>query len=343
MYCAHEMITSAGNKVLQVALSGKAARRLAQQTERDAMTIEKLLKIVERKPDYLSQFPCPLVLIDEASMVDLHTIYRLLKILENKPARIVFVGDWAQLPPVGPGLIYHILMRSNTVPQVTLTQNFRSIKGIIEASKAVLDGQQIPESKSVKIIQCEDAEAMKNAAEREYRFNLHADSIHVVSARLRTVADINLRLHETLTENRKTIPAAPQFRVGDAVVYKANDEDLGIVNGSTGHVIGGDADSILVQFDIEGSVSIPKAAVSTQNGEYLLQHGYALTCHAAQGSEFDTVIIVVEDMPMVERSWLYTALTRAKKKAILITFNNSIEKALCRGFAAESIKVGFKL
>lgn len=344
MYCAHDIITSSGNKVLQVALSGKAARRLAQQTERDAMTIEKLLKIVERKPNYLDDFPCPLVLIDEASMVDLHTIYRLLHILEGKPARIVFVGDWAQLPPVGPGLIYHQLMQSNVVPRLKLTQNFRSIKGIKEASESIKKGTVFPESKSVRIIECEDVDSMKQAAEREYRYHLYADSLHVVAARTRTVADINMRLQVTLTANRKVIPCAPQFRVGDAVVYKTNDEELGIVNGSTGCVIDGDDESIHVDFDVEGKISIPKENVTVRKlGEYLLQHGYALTCHSAQGSEFEVVIVVVEDMPMVERSWLYTAVTRAKQKVIVITSNDSINKALFRGFAAQQISVGFQL
>ncbi|MCP3865869.1 MAG: AAA family ATPase [Aestuariibacter sp.] len=344
LFCAHEIITHAGNQVLQVALSGKASRRLAQQTEREAMTIEKLLKIVKWEPEYLDQFPSPLILIDEASMVDLHTMYRLLRILEGRPARLVFVGDRAQLPPVGPGLIYHKLMESNLVPRVELTENFRSIQDINNTAVDIKKGHTLESKKLVRIVNCENAKEMVEIAKREYEWNLSAKSLHVIAARTRTVSDINIKLHESITHTRRVIPSAPEFREGDAVVYKANNAELGIVNGSTGVVTGGNEDFIIVRFDIEGLVSIPKESIRNENaGEYLLQHGYALTCHSAQGSEFDVVIVVVEDMTMVERSWLYTAITRAKKKVILVTTNNSIQKAIDRGFAADQIEVGFEL
>lgn len=344
LYCAHGIITNAGSKVLQVALSGKASRRLAQQTEQDATTIEKLLKKVEREPNYLNQFPSPLILIDEASMVDLHTMYRLLAILEKRPARLVFVGDWAQLPPVGPGLIYHQLMRSKLVPKVELKRNFRSLKEIVIAANAVKKGDLFESSKTVRIIQCDSEEEMKEVAKKEYQWNLSAKSVHVIAARTRTVADINIRLQDLITHMRKIIPCSPHFREGDAVVYKANNEDLGIVNGSTGIVLSGNDDSIAVKFDIEGVIAIPKEnVVSVREGEYLLQHGFALTCHSAQGSEFDVVIVVVENIPLVERSWLYTAITRAKKKVILVTTKNGIKNTIDAGFKAHNIDVGFHI
>ncbi|GAC32306.1 exodeoxyribonuclease V alpha subunit [Paraglaciecola polaris LMG 21857] len=344
LYCVHEIITKAGREVLQVALSGKASRRLAQQTERDATTIEKLLRKVENEPDYLSQFSSPLVLIDEASMVDLHTMYRLLSILDGTPARLVFVGDWAQLPPVGSGLIYHQLMKSQIVPKVELTQNFRSVKEINLAANAIKEGKPFERCKTVNIIQCDDLEGMKKIAKREYEWNLSAESVHVIAARIRTVADINIRLHESIAATRKVVPCAPQFRATDVVVYKSNNQELGIVNGSTGVVIGGDENTINIKFDIEGIVHIPKdEIIKEKDGEYLLQHGYALTCHSAQGSEFDVVIVVVEDTPMVECSWLYTALTRAKRKVILITTENGIQNVVDRGFKAHQLNVGFHL
>lgn len=344
LYCAHNVITSSGNTVLQVALSGKASRRLAQQTEQEAMTIEKLLKTVEYNPEYLDGFPSPLVLIDEASMVDLHSMYRILVILEGRSARLVFVGDWAQLAPVGPGLIYHQLMRSPLVPKVELTQNFRSVKDIINASEAVKNGELFPSTKTVNIIQCKDTQDLNDVAKRQYELHLHAKTLHVIAATTRTAVAINRALHKELTKNRKIIPCAPHFRINDAVVYKSNNEDLGLVNGSTGVVIGGDDESIHVRFDIEGIIHIPEESITDyHNGEYLLQHGYALTCHSAQGSEFDVVIIVIEDIDLVERSWLYTAITRAKQKAIIITAPGAISNVLNRGFKSQQLDVGFEI
>lgn len=344
LYCAHNLITNAGNSVLQVALSGKASRRLAQQTEQDAMTIEKLLKTIEYNPDYLNQFQTPLVLIDEASMVDIHSMYRILKVLEKRPARLVFVGDWAQLSPVGPGLVYHKLMESEFVPKVELTQNFRSTKNILEASDAIKAGKTFEHSKEVNIIECSSLDEMEKHSIRQYELHLSAQSMHIIAARTRTVATINLQLHKLITKNRKIVACAPHFRVGDSVVYKANNEELGIVNGSTGVVIGGNDEIIEVDFDIEGLVVIPKEQITNNYaGEYLLQHGYALTCHASQGSEFDVVIVVVENFELVDRSWLYTAITRAKRKVIVLTMPESINNSLKRGFNYKLREVGFEI
>jgi len=82
---------------------------------------------------------------------------------------------------------------------------------------------------------------------------------------------------------------------------------------------------------------------NTKAGDYILQHAYAVTCHSAQGSEFDTAIIIIQNSKLVERSWLYTSLTRAKKKAILIVKKGQIEDVLNRGFAFKKINCGLRL
>ena len=68
-----------------------------------------------------------------------------------------------------------------------------------------------------------------------------------------------------------------------------------------------------------------------------------MTCHSSQGSEFNVAIVIVEDIEMVERSWLYTAVTRAKERVIMIASKGAIENALARGFRFENICVGFSL
>lgn len=143
-------------------------------------------------------------------------------------------------------------------------------------------------------------------------------------------------LHKSLMKNSRVISCAPQFREGDLVIYKKNNEDLSIVNGSNGKVI--------VDFNSEGIVKIPAdLTLLTYSGDYLLLHAYAVTCHSAQGSEFDIVVVIVEDIQLVERSWLYTAITRAKKKVIVIAFSDAIRNNLNRGFTASKIEVRFQL
>ncbi|KGJ89614.1 AAA family ATPase [Colwellia psychrerythraea] len=345
LQCITDFVKQSGNHTLQVALSGKAAQRISQQTRKAATTIESLLVKINKDKNYLNQFPVPLLLIDEASMVDLQSMTRLLKAFEGRPARLIFVGDWAQLPPVGVGLIYHRVMQSSILKKIVLTENFRSSPFITDVAESVKRGEFFEENEQVKIIQCISSKELVSTAHRQYELHLQSGSLHIITAKKLTVTAINVALHNTLTAYRKVIKSAPQFKVGDKVIYKRNQlETLGIANGSTGVVTGGDEQQILVNFDREGDIQIPVDYISdTNTGEYLLQLSYAMTCHSAQGSEFDTVIIVIEDITLVERSWLYTAITRAKRKVILITAYGAIANALNRGFRFENINVGFEL
>lgn len=343
--CVTDIIEQSGINILQIALSGKAAQRLQEQTGKVATTIEYLLLLIESAPNYLDQFSEPLLLIDEASMIDLQAMYRILKVLENRLVRIVFVGDWAQLAPVGLGLIFHKIMQSSLISKIELLENFRSTPEIKISSDSIKNGDNIIENEYVRLIQCSNIDEMYSSAIRQYELHLHNQTTHIIAATKKTVSSLNISLHQLLMIGRKPIKCAPHFRVGDKVIYKRNElKQLGIVNGSTGVVIGGDEHFIEVEFKLEGIIQIPQSYITDDfRGEYLLQHAYAITCHSAQGSEFDTVIIVVENSRLVERSWLYTALTRAKKKVILISTGNNIQSALNRGFSFENISVGFEL
>ena len=143
------------------------------------------------------------------------------------------------------------------------------------------------------------------------------------------------------------IKAVPEFRLNDSVIYKKNNKQLGLVNGSTGIIVSdgnGDDIDLVVDFDIEGKTALRFDQVkNTFRGDYILQHAYGLTCHAAQGSEFDIVIIILQQSEYIERSWLYTAITRAKKRVIILTKENVIQQIIDRGFAFEKINSGLYL
>ena len=345
LYCANDIIREKGNDVLQVALSGKASQRLMQQTNEDAYTIASLLNRIQYEPDFLDRFRTPVVHIDEASMVDLHSMYRMLKVFERRPLRLVFIGDWAQLPPVGIGLIFHKLMRSERAPKIELTKNFRSHKGIHTVSECIKSGVMFQPNDQVSIIHYNSSDELMSVLERQYYTNTYNDNeAHIIAPRKVTVSNANIRIHKSLASGRKVITIAPQFREGDKVIYKKNDADIGLVNGSTGTIVGQTNATMIVRFGQEGQKILNIDNIQHESrGEYILQHAYALTCHSAQGSEFDTAIVVVENLDMVERSWLYTAVTRAKSKVIILAKPNAIESALKRGFAFEKIEVGFQL
>jgi exodeoxyribonuclease V alpha subunit len=345
LYCANDLIKRSGNDVLQVALSGKASQRLIQQTDDDAFTIAGLLNRIEYDDKFLDTYNTPVVHIDEASMVDLQSMFRILTVFENRPLRLVFIGDWAQLAPVGIGLIYHKLVQSDAVPKVELTINFRSSTAIVEAAENIKKGITPSANGTVQILEYESTEDLQELLQRQYYINTYNDSeAHIIAARLKTVSETNTALHRFLSKGCEVIKIAPQFRVGDKVIYKKNDKDLGLVNGSKGTVIGQTHETIVVNFLIEGKTLLTTEQVQNNaEGIYILQHAYAMTCHSSQGSEFDVAIVVIEDFAMVERSWLYTAVTRAKQKVVLLTQKGAIQNVLDRGFGFEQISVGFKI
>lgn len=345
LYCANDFIKQSGNDVLQVALSGKASQRLIQQTDDDAFTIAGLLSRIEYDDEFLDAYQTPVVHIDEASMVDLQSMFRILTVFENRPLRLVFIGDWAQLAPVGIGLIYHKLIQSDAVPKVELTINFRSNNAIVEAADNIKKGI-IPETnETVQILEYESNEQLQELLQRQYYLNTYNENeAHIIAARLKTVSESNTALHRFLSKGCEVIEIAPQFRIGDKVIYKKNDKALGLVNGSMGTVIGQDHDTMMVNFSIEGPATLTAEQIQNNSkGIYMLQHAYAMTCHSSQGSEFNVAIVVVENFALVERSWLYTAVTRAKQKVVLLAKKGAIQNVLDRGFRFEKISVGFKI
>jgi exodeoxyribonuclease V alpha subunit len=345
LYCANDLIRQSGYDVLQIALSGKASQRLIQQTDEDAFTIAALLTKIDYDDKFLDKYQIPVVHIDEASMVDLQSMYRILSVFENRPLRLVFIGDWAQLSPVGIGLIYHKLVKSSAVPKVELTVNFRSNQKVSFASKEIKNGICPTPNDRVEIIEYASEDELSELIKRQYYLNTFNDNeAHVIAARLKTVSEANILLHNHLSKGRKITKIAPQFRIGDKVIYKKNDRDLGLVNGSTGTIISQSENAIQINFTIEGLKELEFENIQSEyEGKYLLQHAYAMTCHSSQGSEFNVAIVIVEDIEMVERSWLYTAVTRAKEKVIMITKKGALESTLARGFRFENICVGFSL
>jgi exodeoxyribonuclease V alpha subunit len=355
LYAVNDMIKKAGQHVLQVALSGKAAQRLVQQTDDDAFTISKLLNNIEKNGRYIDTLNEPVFHIDEASMVDLLTMFKVLKAFEGKCIRLVFIGDWAQLAPIGPGLIFHRLMTCETVPKVELKINYRSKGGIIDVSESVKAGEVFPANDEVELIEYDESQNVFDIISSKYLEATKDGTVHAIAATRKMVSEANIHLHKLMRKRDNYIAVAPEFRINDSVIYKSNNESLGLVNGSTGTIISGAIEGykneksiinadLVIKFDVEGEIGLTVDQIkNTQTGDYILQHAYAITCHSAQGSEFDTAIIVIQNSKLVERSWLYTAITRAKKKTILIAKRGQIEAVLNRGFAFEKINSGLHL
>lgn len=345
LFAVNTMIRQAGHSVIQVALAGKAAQRLVAQTKENAYTITRLLSEIKRKPAMLENLGTPVFHIDEASMVDLLTMYRLLKTFEGRPIRLVFIGDRHQLPPVGPGLIFHRLLESDHLPKMFLRMNYRSSSHIQIVADQIVEGCLPQANAAVDIIEYEGSFDALEFAQSRYIDELKTTaSVHVIAHSRRAVSAMNVALHRELRKQDAKVTCAPEFRIGDQVIYKINSEALGIVNGSTGVVTGGDATQMFVKFDNEGEKRLETSDLRDSiKGSYFLQHGYAITCHAGQGSEFDAVFILLDSAQHIERSWLYTAITRAKQRVILCSKKGVLAEALAAGWAYEKIGCGLRV
>jgi len=358
LHAANDLLHRTGRQVLQVALSGKASQRLVQQTGQNAYTIESLLLKVVASPQMLDLYDLPVLFIDEASMVDLSLMYRILKVFEGRPLKIVAIGDRGQLPPIGPGLVFHRMIESSAFPVVELKTNYRTLSGstIPEIAEIIRAGETFRTSKDVVLVELDKRKDVAKEVIEQYLQQIHDGvTVQIISATKRVMAKANRRLQAKLLENALVVPRAPEFRIGDKVIYRRNDRLVGLVNGSMGIVVPSDGDQVVVdfktnelapadiviEFENEGRTPLLLSQVkSNSGGEWHLQHAYAITCHQAQGSEFDCVIIALERSQLLDRSWLYTATTRAKQKVIFVGDLVLIQEAIDAGNSADKRCVG---
>jgi exodeoxyribonuclease V alpha subunit len=360
LHAANDLLHRTGRQVLQVALSGKATQRLVQQTNQDAYTIESLLTKVAASPMMLDLYDLPVLFVDEASMVDLPLMYRVLKVFEGRPLKIVVIGDRGQLPPIGPGLVFHKMIESSAFPVVELKTNYRTLSGstIPEVAEIIRNGGTFQTSKDVILVELgKENDVAKEAIEQYLQHHRDGETVQIISATKRVMAKANRRLQAKLLENAPVVPRAPEFRIGDRVIYRRNDRLVGLVNGSMGIVVPADGDQVVVdfktnemapadiviEFENEGRTPLLISQVrSSSEGEWYLQHAYAITCHQAQGSEFDCVIVALEKSQLLDRSWLYTATTRAKQKVIVVGALALIQDAIDLGNSADRRHVGIR-
>ena len=321
-----------GENVLLGAPTGRAAKRLQEATGCEAKTLHRLLEWSPRTGGFgrNSEFPldADVVLVDEASMIDLRLMADLLAAISGK-TRLVLVGDADQLPPVGAGRPFLNLLRSGVCSVSRLTAVFRQAQAsaIVGGAHAILNGEsprwtppgqkgsgdlfmiatRSPDDSVERVLQCVDrlAEA----------YGLDATKDLMVLAPMRRgplgVHALNERLRSRLNSAAGGSPNG--FVPGDKVMQLRNDYEREVYNGDLGRVVSVAHGVTSVNFD--GRIVEVAADALDQ-----LVLAYASTVHKVQGSEFPAVVIVMYGghHVMLSRALLYTALTRAKKLAICI-------------------------
>jgi exodeoxyribonuclease V alpha subunit len=323
----------AGKSVALAAPTGRAAKRLEELCDTPASTIHRLLGAQPRQSaDGVSfdggfargeQWPLDedIVVVDEASMIDVELADALLSACADG-THLVFVGDAAQLPSIGPGRVLGDLIDSGVLPVTELTTLYRQEEGgsIARLAIAVRGGSLPAVDDPTREVVVVPARGSADAAHRVVQLvtdsipralGIAAESVQVVTPVHRGAAGtqgLNAALKARLNPGKGN----RRFDVGDRVVATANHleaEPFGYANGEVG---------VVVEVESDGTVTVEFASGPAEvKGKALadLLHGWAITVHRAQGSEFPAVVFVVppEGTRMLSRPLVYTAMTRAQR------------------------------
>ena len=335
------LYTKLGLQVILGAPTGRAAKRLAEVTGHEAATIHRLLAYSWHSGGFTRDAENPLtgdiVIIDEASMLDVNLMAHLLRAVPDA-ATLVLVGDVDQLPSVGPGNVLSDVITSETLPVARLTEVFRQAQEslIVENAHRVNRGEMPRNGKGEKedapldYYFIEESEAERCAdliielcRERiPERFGVDPISeLQVISPMQRGVLGVqslNARLQEALNP-AGAAPALQSggrtFRTGDKLIQVRNNYEKDVFNGDIGVVrsVSPEDGSIRVAFD-SGAIEYTRGALEE------LMHAYAITVHKSQGSEYPAVVIPLhtQHYPMLQRNLVYTALTRARRLVVLV-------------------------
>lgn len=317
--------------------TGKASRRMSEVINLPAGTIHKTLNYIPFSDGELNDIKADFLIIDEVSMMDIDLFYRVLTHVSDNTS-ILLVGDYNQLPSVGPGLILRDLIDSGVIPTTILKKVFRQTSGsnIIDVAYSVLNCK--PEditrysvkdktSEDFIFLNIEDSGSISKYIEKYVRLmqknGISTEDIQIITPANEGslgVSGLNAMMKNIVNPNGKLkgeifISSLKSFSPGDRVIQTKNNYDQGVFNGNIGYIVSVDEAKSTAVIDFDG------VKHDYKRKELLdLKLGYAITVHKSQGSEFKYVImpIAMDHMYINNRNLLYTAITRAKARFFLI-------------------------
>lgn len=327
-------------RLLLASPTGRAAKRLAEVSGREAGTIHRLLefdpKNMQFKRNEYSPLDTDLLLLDEVSMIDTVLFSQLLKAIPYR-ARLILVGDSDQLPSVGPGSVLKDLLASGAVPKVELKTIFRQA----EASRIVRNAHLVNQGEMPELLPPRGAHRNEDAffVQAETPENIVAQVLDLVTRRLPAagfnVSDIQVLCpmnrglvgSQNINAQLQTLlnPASPGkaelvrgnriLRTGDRVIQLRNNYDREVFNGDMGEIRRIDHE------DQQIIVAYPEQVVAYDFGEQdELALAYSLSIHKSQGSEFPVVVLPLgmSHYMMLQRNLIYTGMTRARKLLVIV-------------------------
>jgi exodeoxyribonuclease V alpha subunit len=343
-------VQDCGGKVTLAAPTGRAAKRLTELTGLSAMTVHRLVRPPITTDAVVSLFDdteplhADLIIVDEASMLDLRLAERLLAGMPGG-SHLLLVGDVDQLPSIGPGCVLRDLLDVETIPSVRLDQVYRQgpRSAISTSAHAVCHGRTPDSGGDFWFIPVEDPDKIPDTV------------VDIATRRLPATYGVDPRQVQVLCPGRKT-PAgalavgrlvqdklnphtdgAPQhwteeqaFRLGDKVMPVRNNYKkgkAGVFNGSAGTVTGLDTDERSLTITLDDGEAVTYDFDELEE----ITHAYAITVHRSQGSEYPYVVVALSNAAghfLLQRNLLYTAITRARTMVVIVGSRAAYERAI---------------
>jgi len=335
-------------RVALAAPTGKAAKRVYEQSGRLALTIHKLLEPQKVGGSFVftrdaeKPIEADLIVLDEVSMVDTPLMARFLEAVAPG-TRLILVGDTYQLPSVGPGNILKDLIASGAIPSTELSIIKRQDEGlIIRNCHRIKNGEDIELGNSTArdffVLKRDGDEEIRETildlVSRRFPESYHADPLKEVQVitPLREKTALSCKALNEIFQRRlnpKPKIDGVRFKVGDKVIQTKNQYDLDIINGDIGYVRDIDARDRTITVAFEN----PERVVQVPLHQNDLELAYAITCHRFQGSEARIVVVPVHRCfgPLIfQRNWAYTAISRAREVCVLVGQRDEFTKAIKR-------------
>ena len=332
--------------VLAGAPTGRAAQRLTEISGLPAATLHRVLDYQPNDGTFLKnadfQLDTALLIIDETSMVDLFLFDHVVDALPLG-ARLVLIGDVDQLPSVGPGQVLADVIASGVASTMRFTQLYRRS----ETSTITVSAHQVRDGRMPQLVnephgdfrfieEADPARAVQKVVElvaREIPTTLRVDPLTdiqvLVPLNIGPIGTqaLNRALQQRLNPEGRRVQISPdsEFRVGDRIVVTENNYRLNVFNGDSGILVRANPDKHIAVVDTgrDEAVFVGKELSA-------LTLGYATSVHRAQGGEFPVVVVVLHDLhaPLLQRTLLYTAITRAKRLCVIVGTRSAVTQAV---------------
>ncbi len=336
------------SEIALLAPTGKSAKRVSESVGVNAYTIHKFLKWNKETEtfglDEYNKASERVIIVDEASMIDIFLFSALLKALRIN-VKLLLIGDANQLPSIAPGDVLNDLLSFDNIKRTYLSIIYRVKDGsyITYLAKDIKDKKvfdRIDNSyDDFKFIESSDDDIrsyLKEICNKVKNKNISIDSFQVLASMykgLNGIDNLNDMLASIFNPNKEEyLIGEKYYRIGDKVIQLINDVENNVFNGDIGYI----SDIEVINKKMEVTIDFEGNKVTYKNGEFdRFNLAYAISIHKSQGSEYDNVVVVLAKSfkRMFYNKLIYTAITRAKSSLIIIGTLDSLNISIQTSYA----------